>query len=73
MYIKLIIFYSISQLSCGHVFHLRCCKRVLENRWYGPRITFGFSQCPICKVRLLRYRLYTLYIYILFSYKYDEE
>ena len=23
--------------------------QVLSRRWIGPRITFGFSQCPICK------------------------
>ncbi|XP_015429888.1 PREDICTED: E3 ubiquitin-protein ligase MYCBP2-like [Dufourea novaeangliae] len=38
------------QLQCGHVFHLHCCKHVLMKRWVGPRITFGFSLCPICKV-----------------------
>lgn len=37
------------QLECGHVFHLHCCKLVLQKRWAGPRISFGFSQCPICK------------------------
>lgn len=36
-------------LKCGHVFHFHCAKRVLESRWVGPRITFGFSHCPICK------------------------
>ncbi|XP_062141939.1 E3 ubiquitin-protein ligase highwire-like [Drosophila sulfurigaster albostrigata] len=36
-------------LECGHVFHFHCCKAVLEKRWSGPRITFGFSLCPICK------------------------
>lgn len=38
------------QLVCGHVFHYRCCKNVLLNKWSGPRIAFGFQQCPICKV-----------------------
>ncbi|XP_063374022.1 E3 ubiquitin-protein ligase MYCBP2 [Cydia amplana] len=37
------------QLKCGHVFHLHCCKKVLANKWIGPRITFSFSMCPICK------------------------
>ncbi|XP_050423071.1 E3 ubiquitin-protein ligase MYCBP2 isoform X2 [Adelges cooleyi] len=37
------------QLVCGHVFHYQCCKRVLINKWSGPRIAFGFQQCPICK------------------------
>ncbi|XP_055618511.1 E3 ubiquitin-protein ligase highwire isoform X2 [Toxorhynchites rutilus septentrionalis] len=38
------------QLECGHVFHFHCCKAVLTRRWNGPRISFGFSQCPICKM-----------------------
>lgn len=38
------------QLQCGHVFHLHCCRHVLMKRWVGPRITFGFSLCPICKI-----------------------
>ncbi|CAG7827587.1 unnamed protein product [Allacma fusca] len=37
------------QLSCGHVFHYHCVRCVLERRWAGPRITFAFSYCPICK------------------------
>ncbi|XP_044762914.1 E3 ubiquitin-protein ligase MYCBP2 [Coccinella septempunctata] len=37
------------QLQCGHVFHLHCCKTVLMKKWTGPRITFSFSHCPICK------------------------
>lgn len=38
------------QLDCGHVFHFHCSKAVLTRRWNGPRISFGFSQCPICKM-----------------------
>ncbi|XP_058807986.1 E3 ubiquitin-protein ligase MYCBP2-like [Phymastichus coffea] len=38
------------QLQCGHVFHLHCCRMVLTKKWVGPRITFSFSLCPICKV-----------------------
>ncbi|XP_056648043.1 E3 ubiquitin-protein ligase MYCBP2 isoform X1 [Diorhabda sublineata] len=37
------------QLGCGHVFHLHCCKTVMMKRWAGPRITFSFILCPICK------------------------
>ncbi|XP_032812561.2 E3 ubiquitin-protein ligase MYCBP2 isoform X3 [Petromyzon marinus] len=40
------------QLECTHVFHLHCCRLVLENRWVGPRITFGFLLCPICKSKI---------------------
>ncbi|XP_023654220.2 E3 ubiquitin-protein ligase MYCBP2 isoform X4 [Paramormyrops kingsleyae] len=40
------------QLDCTHVFHLQCTRRVLENRWLGPRITFGFMSCPICKNKI---------------------
>ncbi|XP_073976386.1 MYC binding protein highwire isoform X3 [Rhodnius prolixus] len=37
------------QLKCGHVFHMHCCRNVLTKKWAGPRITFAFAQCPICK------------------------
>ncbi|KAK6627348.1 hypothetical protein RUM44_009825 [Polyplax serrata] len=37
------------QLQCGHVFHAHCTRNALVQRWAGPRITFSFSQCPICK------------------------
>lgn len=36
------------QAPCGHVFHKNCVRRMLEMRWSGPRITFGFCRCPIC-------------------------
>eukprot|EP00094_Tigriopus_californicus_P010528 TCALIF_10156-PA protein Name:"Similar to MYCBP2 E3 ubiquitin-protein ligase MYCBP2 (Homo sapiens)" AED:0.02 eAED:0.04 QI:14/0.77/0.5/1/0.88/0.8/10/0/4914 len=39
-------------LECGHVFHYHCCVTVLEKRWIGPRITFGFRNCPICKSKI---------------------
>ncbi|XP_026474963.1 E3 ubiquitin-protein ligase highwire-like [Ctenocephalides felis] len=41
------------QLACGHVFHAHCCRNILSNRWPGPRITFAFSQCPICKADIV--------------------
>ena len=40
------------QLDCGHVFHFQCCQKILEKRWTGPRITFGFKNCPICKHKI---------------------
>lgn len=40
------------QLKCGHVFHLHCCKMVLIKQWAGPRISFAFSLCPICKANI---------------------
>ena len=40
-------------LECGHVFHSHCVRAVLSARWAGPRISFGFIKCPICKVRPL--------------------
>jgi E3 ubiquitin-protein ligase MYCBP2 len=39
-------------LNCGHVFHFNCVRGVLKARWPGPRITFGFTHCPICKVNI---------------------
>ena len=40
------------RLECGHVFHYHCCKAILSSRWAGPRISFGFIKCPICKVQM---------------------
>jgi E3 ubiquitin-protein ligase MYCBP2 len=40
-------------LRCGHLFHFRCTKSLLDARWNGPRIVFGFAQCPICKTSML--------------------
>ncbi len=41
------------RLCCGHVFHFQCTKRLLASRWNGPRVTFGFAQCPICKTSIV--------------------
>nr|CAB3264102.1 E3 ubiquitin-protein ligase MYCBP2 [Phallusia mammillata] len=37
------------QLKCGHIFHHHCCQTQLQKQWAGPRITFGFLLCSICK------------------------
>eukprot|EP00828_Plagiopyla_frontata_P046149 TRINITY_DN8101_c0_g2_i2.p4 TRINITY_DN8101_c0_g2~~TRINITY_DN8101_c0_g2_i2.p4 ORF type:complete len:126 (+),score=26.00 TRINITY_DN8101_c0_g2_i2:405-782(+) len=37
------------QLKCGHVFHQDCITKNLEMEWNGPRITFSFCYCPLCK------------------------
>ncbi|CRK91251.1 CLUMA_CG004931, isoform A [Clunio marinus] len=37
------------QMICGHVFHYHCSKLILQKRWHGAKISFAFSQCPICK------------------------
>ena len=40
------------KLDCGHLFHFACAKRKVESKWSGARITFGFLECPLCKVRM---------------------
>ncbi|KAL3078261.1 hypothetical protein niasHS_012148 [Heterodera schachtii] len=37
------------QLKCAHFFHWQCVRTALEKRWPGPRISFRFMQCPLCK------------------------
>jgi RCR-type E3 ubiquitin transferase len=37
------------RLDCGHAFHFACIESLLKARWNGPRITFGFRNCPLCK------------------------
>eukprot|EP00475_Leptophrys_vorax_P038285 TRINITY_DN6722_c0_g3_i1.p1 TRINITY_DN6722_c0_g3~~TRINITY_DN6722_c0_g3_i1.p1 ORF type:complete len:948 (+),score=190.30 TRINITY_DN6722_c0_g3_i1:135-2978(+) len=39
-------------LKCGHIFHSGCARQLLQNRWNGPRITFGFRNCPLCKTAM---------------------
>ena len=38
--------------ACGHVLHVHCMRAQLTARWPGPRITFAFARCPICKGRV---------------------
>ena len=38
-----------ARLVCGHIFHHGCAKALLERRWNGPAISFGFADCPLCK------------------------
>nr|XP_026691648.1 E3 ubiquitin-protein ligase MYCBP2 [Ciona intestinalis] len=40
------------QLECGHIFHYHCCEMQLKKQWAGPRITFGFMLCSICKTEI---------------------
>lgn len=42
----------IQNSACMHVFHLHCMRRVLQSRWTGPRISFAFLCCPICKTNI---------------------
>ena len=37
------------KLNCGHIFHVHCILKKLIKRFPGPRITFGFADCPTCK------------------------
>jgi len=47
-------------LDCGHAFHAHCCRMALQRRWPGPRITFTFMLCPICKRDMSHSSLQTL-------------
>ena len=37
------------ELECGHYLHSECLRLSLEKRWSGPRITFTYARCPLCK------------------------
>ena len=39
-------------LACGHVFHYACAVRGIDGKWSGDRITFGYLDCPLCKVQM---------------------
>lgn len=36
-------------LDCGHLFHISCVLSKLKKSCPGPRITFGFCECPSCR------------------------
>merc|ERR1719473_1551735 len=36
-------------LHCQHSFCLECLSRQLAARWTGPRVTFGFLHCALCR------------------------
>lgn len=36
-------------LSCSHSFCLGCLSQQLAARWAGPRVTFGFLHCALCR------------------------
>ena len=40
------------RMDCGHVFHAGCVNALIDRRWPGPSITFGFADCPCCKAEL---------------------
>jgi len=40
------------QLDCGHMFHRQCILNQIDKRWPGTRITFGFLECPLCKIQI---------------------
>lgn len=42
----------VQNAACTHVFHYQCVRRILQTRWTGPRITFAFLCCPICKANI---------------------
>lgn len=52
-------------LQCGHLYHLHCAKRILQNKWVGAKINFNFIKCPICKETMAHKELETLMTSIL--------
>jgi len=40
------------KLQCRHFFHYHCLKQKIEKKWPGARMTFGFLNCPLCKVEI---------------------
>jgi len=39
-------------LKCGHIFHMECLKQQVQKQYNGPRIVFGYLDCPDCKTRI---------------------
>jgi len=35
--------------ECGHICHVGCMLSRIRGKWPGPRVTFTFCECPLCK------------------------
>jgi len=40
------------QLDCSHNFHLSCIRAQIEAKWAGPRVSFAFLGCALCRADL---------------------
>lgn len=43
---------SVLQLGCEHTYCLACLEGQLAARWPGPRVTFQYLQCALCRAPL---------------------
>mmetsp|Transcript_10287 Transcript_10287/g.23169 ORF Transcript_10287/g.23169 Transcript_10287/m.23169 type:complete len:507 (+) Transcript_10287:104-1624(+) len=43
---------SVLQLDCEHTYCLECLEGQLAARWPGPRVTFQYLQCALCRAPL---------------------
>ena len=48
-------------LKCGHIFHFKCVKKQLLQKWPGARISFGFMSCPECNQEIAHTSLTELF------------
>ncbi|XP_024530918.1 uncharacterized protein LOC9631788 [Selaginella moellendorffii] len=44
-------------LQCGHIVHLHCAKRQIQQGCPGPQISFGYLKCPQCKLLMKHSKL----------------
>lgn len=40
------------RLKCTHSYHVECLQGQLRAKWTGPRITFNFANCSLCRYRI---------------------
>lgn len=46
-------------LECAHYFCKPCLTQQLDSRWPGPRVTFGYLNCGLCRENLVHKELET--------------
>merc|ERR1712176_136868 len=50
------------ELECGHKFCNECLRQQVSARWPGPRITFGYLHCALCRAPMAHSALEELLI-----------
>ncbi|CDW80922.1 e3 ubiquitin-protein ligase [Stylonychia lemnae] len=61
------------QLECNHIYHIECIMKKVMGRWPGPRIVFGFLDCPGCKGRIKASKCEPLNRELALALKIEEE
>eukprot|EP01084_Bolivina_argentea_P131991 232923_1 len=46
------------KLNCGDYFHYSCLIEKIKRGFHAPRLTFGFLNCPLCRISMIEDRIW---------------